>query len=149
MRLDKDAIRQLKETVAKPVTLPVSIGRHNFDVVVETGMTPALELKLMKTVDYLSEENIIRYGEQVVGLFALVSTVTDIEWEGIGEDDLDTFVMLLNAGIVNQILAIVPQELITEMVEQMNALQESLDLLLQEETEANKEALRKAKLAKE
>ena len=149
MRLDKDAIQQLKQEIGKPVILRVGIGRHEFDVLVETSMTPALELKMLKTIDYLNEANIIRYGEEIVGLFALVSTVTDIEWEGIGEDDLDTFVMLLNAGIINNILDAVPEELIAEMVEQMKVLQESLDLVLAEEVKANEEALRKAKLAKE
>lgn len=149
MRLDKDAIKQLKEEAYKPVTITANVAGMDIDIQVETVMSPSLQLKMTQTVDAMTEENLEIYGEQVVGLFALVSSVTDIEWERVIEKDMETFILLVQTGIVNQILDAVPKTLIDDMTEYMHELKDNLNAVLEEQTEANEEALRKAKLAKE
>lgn len=115
MRINKEVTAKIKEKTRRTETVAFEINGEEYTVEVSTFFSMPIREKMIETVQLLTEENVENFGEEILGLFIFVKLMTNIEWSEVLAEDIELFISLLEFGIVNKILDVIPESTVKEM----------------------------------
>jgi hypothetical protein len=128
-KIGKGLLPELKEKINKVEIIPVEIDGQQFEVEVQTFLSTELRDKLMKYIQINStEENVEKFGAEMLGFYSIFQTITNIEFGEELESGMELFVALSDIGVVTEIVEKIPEKLFNDIT---NALNMTRDIMLQ------------------
>lgn len=128
-KIGKGLLPELKEKINKVEIIPVEIDGQQFEVEVQTFLSTELRDKLMKYIQINStEENVEKFGAELLGFYSIFQTITNIEFGEELESGMELFVALSDIGVVTEIVEKIPEKLFNDIT---NALNMTRDIMLQ------------------
>lgn len=114
MKVNRDVVQSIKEKTSRPTIVPFEIDGVKYEVAVFTTLTMALREKMIQIATELIAEELNELDTQLVGLLMFLKVLTDIEWTGDFQTDVDLMVSLADYGVVAKIFAVIPDTLLEQ-----------------------------------
>lgn len=114
MKVNRDVVQSIKEKTSRPTIVPFEIDGVEYEVAVFTTLTMALREKMIQVATELIAEELNELDTQLVGLLMFLKVLTDIEWTGNFQTDVDLMVSLADYGVVAKIFAVIPDTLLEQ-----------------------------------
>lgn len=128
-KIGKGLLPELKEKINKVEIIPVEIDGQQFEVEVQTFLSTELRDKLMKYIQINStEENVEKFGAEMLGFYSIFQTITNIEFGEELESGMELFVALSDIGVVTEIVEKIPEKLFNDITDALNMTR---DIMLQ------------------
>lgn len=128
-KIGKGLLPELKEKINKVEIIPVEIDGQQFEVEVQTFLSTELRDKLMKYIQINStEENVEKFGAEMLGFYSIFQTITNIEFGEELESGMELFIALSDIGVVTEIVEKIPEKLFNDITDALNMTR---DIMLQ------------------
>lgn len=115
MKVNYNVAKNIKEKTKKTESVFFEIDGTRYTVQVATFFSIEVKEKMIAGIELLTEDFVQLYSEETMSILLLLKAVTDIEWEEDMAKNIDLLISLIEIGIVNNILDVVPENMLEEM----------------------------------
>lgn len=132
-KINKALLPNLKEKINEVRIIPIEIDGEIFEVTVNVFLSGSLRDKLIKHIQtYATEENVEKYGGEVLAFYSIFHAITDIEFSEDIEEGIDLFNSLSDLGVIAQIVNQLPEQLFHDITRSLEMTQEVLEQMARE-----------------